>query len=226
MKYEVLDIMDIVERENDEASYIPEDAAQGYAELTVDEIIAINYRIAELAENEDVFACLWKARKSIYNSVRAVKAENSGSKFVGFGAGGDDEIDLVKVRPQDIVRNGTALTQFLTTITSTGVQDYESDSGGGYVKLSKYESRVYCGWVDPIDSPKAIGILIDHQGAQRKYRVDLLWSLIKDYPVIPHVPVLLRPNTTYKIQARYNVTGDDALEPVAVIAKIASQIGL
>ena len=221
--YEILDIMEIVERANEEASEIPEDRPRGYAGLTPDEIIAINYRLAEVAENEDVFACLWKARKSIYNSVRAVKAENPGAKFVGFGAGGDDEIDLIKARPQDIKKTGTALTKFLQSVTS-GVTYYESDTGDNYIELSKHESRVYCGWVDPIDSPKAIGVLIDHGGAQKKYRVDLLWSLARDYPVIPHKPVLLKPYTTYRIQARYLADGDDALEPVATIAKIASQI--
>lgn len=224
MEYEVLDIMNIVEEENAKAADIPSDEAKGLAELTADEIKAINYRIAEVAENPDVFACLWKARKSIYNAVRAVKKENPGTKFTGFGAGGDSEIDIVRVRPQDILRSGTALTDWLTDVASTGVAYYESGSNDDYINTGKYTSRVYCGWVDPIDSPKCVGVLVDHQGAQKKYRVDLLWSLSKDYPLVIHKPILFKPNTTYRVQVRYNETGDDALEPVGVIAAIASQI--
>lgn len=220
----IRDIMEIVTAENEKAMGFPEDPAKGLAELTPDEVRAINTRIAEIAENEDVFESLWQSRFAIYDAVRAVKKENPGTTFIGFGAGGDNEIDIVRIRPQDVVRGGTALTDWLTSVTATGVADYESGSGGDYVALGEGESRVYCGWVNPIASPKAVGVLIDHVGEQKKYRVDLLWSLNRDFPIVVHKPVLLRPNTRYKIQVRYNATGDDALQPVGVVVKIASQI--
>jgi len=220
----VYDIMDLVDRANKEAKMIPEDPARGLSDLTSDEIRAINNRIAEISENEDVFTCLWSARGAIYDAVRAVKRENPGTKFVGFGAGGDNELDLVKVRPKDIKRDGTALTDWTTDVTTAGIADYESDTGGAYIKLDKSEARVYCGWVDKASTPAALGVLIDHIGEQKKYRVDLLWGLTRDYPLIVHKPVLLRPNTSYKVQANYNITGTDALQVVGVIVKIASQI--
>ena len=207
----LMDINSIVEAENASVRSISGD--ENHAPLSADEIRAINNRIAEIAENPDVFGVLWKARKAIYRAVAAVKKENP-KPFEGFTAEGD-AYDLILLRPQDIKRDGTALTTFTTDVTAVGVADYESDTGGAAISLDKYEGRVYCGWADPVDVPKAVGVEIQRNNNDR-FIIPTLFSLCKDYPIIQHTPVIIKPYDSYKITVRYAATGTDRLMPVGV----------
>jgi len=217
----LMDINSIVDAENANPPSFSE--TEKMASLSAEEVVAINKRIAEVAENPDVFGVLWNARQAIYNAVRIVK-KNVHQDFKGFEAEGD-ELDLIIIRPQDVLRDGTALETFTTSVSATGVSDFESDTGGAEVTLSEEEARVYCGWIDPVDSPKSIGVMIQ-KGRSQSYIIPTPFKMCKDYPVIQHVPVIIKPKDSYKIQVRYNAIGTDALEPVGVRIVQAKSLNL
>ncbi|MCD6407237.1 hypothetical protein J7L81_05145 [Candidatus Aerophobetes bacterium] len=200
-------------------------ADKGKGSLDIGEIRAINKRLMSVAENEEVFACLWRAREAIYDMVRAVKWERKKGKFVGEGAEGDD-LDLILARPQDIKKAGTALTTWLFSATA-GTDYYESDSGDGKLTLgtgANAEGRVYCGWADPIDSPKMVAVL--YELPKRNILEPTPFELNKDYPVIAHTPIEIFPGNSYRIQCRYHTNGDDMARPICVIIKAAEKFSL
>jgi len=178
------------------------------------EMKLINRRLYEQVENEDVFRCLWWARWAIYRCVRRVKKETK-SDFRGIYAEGDD-LDLIVLRPQDVRKTGTVLTTWLFT-ASVGTDYYESDTGDADLVLgagATAEGRVYCGWADPIDSPKIVAVL--YELPKRNVLVPTPFELAKDYPVINHMPITIEPGQSYKIGCRYFAAGDDKARPIAV----------
>jgi len=219
-EFGIMDINRIVEIANSQAQ--PRPQTETLASLSADEVRAINERIAEIAENEEVFAVLWNAREDIYDIVRAVKKKNPGSEFKGMDAEGDD-LDLILVRPQDIKKTGTALTSWIFSATA-GTDYFESDTNDANLQLAEDEGRVYCGWADPIDSPKAVGVQFNLPGISKI--VPLNFDLSKDYPIIQHKPVKILPKVSYSIQVRYKATGTDALRPIAVYATKAANLSL
>jgi len=210
-EYSILDLKDLVKRVP--VTRIEADTSRGYGALEPDEIEAIHNRLLEIAENEEIFSILWENREAIYDAVRILKGKYPGRRFRGAKARGED-LDLMIVMPSDIKRGGTPLGTFDTDVSTAGVAYYESDSGDGKLTLPSDEARVYCGWADPVDNPLASKVAIELPDEIYVFR--LPFEFKKDYPVVGHEPVKIKPETQYRIRVYYSGTGTDALMPIAV----------
>jgi len=210
-EYSILDLRNLVKSTPVEPK--PADASRGYGALDADEIEAIHERLLEVAENEEVFSILWENREAIYDAVRLLKAKYPGRRFRGVRARGED-LDLMIVMPSDIKRGGTVLSTFVTDVSSAGEAYFESDTDNNKLTLPKDEARVYCGWVDPVDNPLASKVAIELPDEIIVIR--LPFEFKKDYPVVGHNAVVVKPETSYRIRAYYSGTGTDQLTPIAV----------
>jgi len=210
-EYSILDLRSLVKQTP--VTRIEANTAMGYGALEPDEIEAIHSRLLEVAENEEVFSILWQSREAIYDAVRILKGKYPGRRFRGPKARGED-LDLMIVMPSDIKKSGTELPSFEQTISSAGAAYYESDSGDAKLTLSSNEARVYCGWVDPVDTPLASKVAIELPDEIYVFRLPFEFKL--EYPVVGHDPVIVKPETQYRIKVYYSGTGTDALMPIAV----------
>jgi len=181
------------------------------AELRPDEVDAINKRLAQLVENEEVFGVIWEGREAIYEAVRAVKKWTH-TDFRGPLAEGDD-LDLEVIDAPDVKASGSALTTFEKSVTA-GTAFYWSGSGDAKIELDEDEALVIFGWYDPVDSPKATRVLF--QLPKRNFLVKLPFKFAKDIPMVVHDPVIIKPKESFLIQVRYDASGDDALMPIGV----------
>jgi len=181
------------------------------AELRPDEVDAINKRLAQLVENEEIFGVIWEGREAIYEAVRAVKKWTH-TDFRGPLAEGDD-LDLEVIDAPDVKASGSALTTFEKTVTA-GTAYYWSGSGDAKIELDEDEALVIFGWYDPVDSPKATRVLF--QLPKRNFLVKLPFKFAKDIPMVVHDPVIIKPKESFLIQVRYDANGDDALMPIGV----------
>jgi len=216
MYMSVLDIDEIIERENEKYSdtdtVFP--AEEGLGSLSGEEFKLINLRLGAIAENEVVFGILWSVRDAIYEVVRAVK-DSIGSNecvFAGEYAEGR-ELNLDIITPQDVKKTGTPLSDWLQSVSAGDVY-FESDSGDSKITLPEYEGRVYAGWVDTIDSPLLVKVMYDLP--KLKIIVNTPFELCKEYPAIRHKAVKLKPKDAYAIKVRYKASGDDEARPIAV----------
>ena len=189
--------------------------------LSPDEVAAINQRLLQVAENEEVFSALWEAREAIYEAVRAVKKWTK-TDFVGFGAEGDD-LDLDIIDAPMIKKSGSALTTFEQSVTA-GTAYYWSGSGDAKIQLDEDEAIVIVGWYDPVDSPKATRVLFDLP--KKNVLVKTPFKLNKDVPLIIHKPVIVKPKESFRIQVRYDANGDDSLMPIGVYIQKAADKSL
>jgi len=181
------------------------------AELRPDEVDAINKRLAQLVENEEIFGVIWEGREAIYEAVRAVKKWTH-TDFRGPLAEGDD-LDLEVIDAPDVKASGSALTTFEKSVTA-GTAYYWSGSGDAKIELDEDEALVIFGWYDPVDSPKATRVLF--QLPKRNFLVKLPFKFAKDIPMVVHDPVIIKPKESFLIQVRYDANGDDALMPIGV----------
>ena len=181
------------------------------AELRPDEVDAINKRLAQLVENEEIFGVIWEGREAIYEAVRAVKKWTH-TDFRGPLAEGDD-LDLEVIDAPDVKASGSALTTFEKSVTA-GTAFYWSGSGDAKIELDEDEALVIFGWYDPVDSPKATRVLF--QLPKRNFLVKLPFKFAKDIPMVVHDPVIIKPKESFLIQVRYDASGDDALMPIGV----------
>ena len=181
------------------------------AELRPDEVDAINKRLAQLVENEEVFGVIWEGREAIYEAVRAVKKWTH-TDFRGPLAEGDD-LDLEVIDAPDVKASGSALTTFEKSVTA-GTAYYWSGSGDAKIELDEDEALVIFGWYDPVDSPKATRVLF--QLPKRNFLVKLPFKFAKDIPMVVHDPVIIKPKESFLIQVRYDADGEDALMPIGV----------
>lgn len=215
--YSIIDLFNLVEQ-----TALPTFAdTEKYASLDDAEINAINKKLMQIAENDEVFGALWEARNAIYDAVRAVKKWTH-TNFVGFGAEGRD-LDLNILEPDDVVKNGTALTTFVQDVTA-GTAYYWSGANNGKVSLGMDEAIVIVGWYDPVDSPKAIRILAELP--KKNVIIDSPFYMNKDVPLIIHEPITLNPQDSFDVQVRYNEDGTDSLMPVGVHVRMASSRSL
>lgn len=191
------------------------------AQLDPEEVAAINKRLAQLAENEEVFGALWEARESIYEAVRAVKKWTK-TDFKGSYAEGD-ELDLDVIDAPDVKVNGTALAVFEKTV-SEGTAYYWSDTGNNKIQLDEDEAIVIVGWYDPVDSPKATRVLFELP--KRNFLVKLPFRFAKDMPLVVHEPVIIKPKESFRVQVRYDADGTDALMPIGVKITKAQNMSL
>jgi len=208
---DLLDIEEIVVRANKAAVTIAARLPE-FASLTTAEIERIHQRLMEIAENEYVFYALWSNRSIIYDAVRVVKAKRGKGEFMGAEAEGDN-LDLLILRPADIKKTGTALTNWVFTATA-GTDYFESATGDARLELPDYEARVYCGWADPVDSPKLECVLYELPTRNEPHPTPC--ELNSEYPVIVHKGVLIKPETAYRIQVRYHTNGTDMARPIGV----------
>jgi len=181
------------------------------AELTPDEVNAINERLAQLIENEEIFGVIWEGKEAVYEAVRAVKKWTH-TDFKGPQAEGD-ELDLDVIDAPDVMVSGTPLTKFEKSVTA-GTAYYWSDSGDEKVKLNEDEAIVIFGWYDPVDSPKATRVLF--QLPKRNFLVKLPFRFAKDLPMIVHRPVIVKPKEAFRVRVRYDADGEDALMPIGI----------
>jgi len=181
------------------------------AELSESEVKLIHDRLMVLAENEEVFGALWEAREAIYEAVRAVKKWTK-TDFKGAYAEGDD-LDLHVIDAPDIMVSGTPLTVFEKSV-SAGTAYYWSGPSDAKIQLNEDEAIVIVGWYDPVDSPKATRVKFELP--KRDYVVKLPFRFTKDVPLVVHDPVIIKPKESFRIQVRYDSSGDDALMPVGV----------
>jgi len=191
------------------------------AELRPDEVAAINERLAQLIENEEIFGVIWEGREAVYEAVRAVKKWTK-TDFRGPLAEGD-ELDLDVIDAPDVEVNGSALTTFEKTV-SAGTAYYWSGSGNAKVQLDEDEAIVIFGWYDPVDSPKATRVLFELP--KRNFLVKLPFKFAKDLPMVVHKPVLIKPKESFRIQVRYDADGDDALMPIGIKITKAQNVSL
>jgi len=218
--YSILDIDEIIERENEaiEAQYGKTGkvyaATEDYGSLSGEEVQMINLRIGQIAENEDVFAVLWSARRAIYEVVRAVKAKLKSTEAVFMGEFAEGkQLDIEPVMPADVKKGGTPLTDWLQTVTA-GEAYFESDSGDGKITLPDWEGRVYLGWIDTIDSPKLVSVM--YELSMRNVMVKTPFEMCKEFPLIRHRAIKLIPADSYRIKVKYKGDGDDMARPLAV----------
>jgi len=181
------------------------------AELTPDEVDAINKRLAQLVENEEIFGVIWEGKEAVYEAVRAVKKWTH-TDFKGPLAEGD-ELDLDVIDAPDVEATGTPLTKFEKSVTA-GTAYYWSGAGDEKIVLNDDEALVIFGWYDPVDSPKATRVLFELP--KRDFLVKLPFKFAKDIPMIVHDPVIIKPKESFLIQVRYDASGDDALMPIGV----------
>jgi len=191
------------------------------AALSPEEATAINKRLIQIAENDDIFAVLWKGRDKIYDAVRAVKKWTK-TDFHGPNAEGDD-LDLNIIDASDVVQSGTQLTTFVKNVTA-GTTYYWSGTNDDKVKLDDDEAIVILGWYDPIDSPKASRVLIELP--KRNFIANLSFELNKDVPLIVHEPIIVKPKESFRVQVRYKESGTDMLMPIGVHIRKASDRSL
>lgn len=187
------------------------------AALSPEEAHKINQRLIQIAENDDIFAVLWKGRNAIYDAVRAVKKWTK-TDFHGPNAEGDD-LDLNIIDATDVVKSGTALTTFVQDVTA-GKAYYWSTIDDEKVKLNDDEAIVILGWYDPIDSPKASRILIELP--KRNFIANLPFEMNKNLPLIVHEPIVVKPKESFRVQVRYKESGTDMLMPIGVHIRKAS----
>ena len=228
MRMSVLDIDEIIERENEkyrgrEKDIVFEGGA-GVAPLTGEEVMLINLRLGQIAENDVIFGFLWSARSAIYEMVGAVKKklESNEAVFKGEYAEGK-ELDCFIARPKDIKKGGTALTDWLQSV-SAGTAYYESDTNNAKLTLPDHEGRVYLGWVDTIDSPKLDAVM--YELSRQSIIVETPFELCREFPAIRHRAIKVFPEDTYRIQVRYKASGDDEARPILVIVTTAEKKSL
>jgi len=187
-------------------------------ELTPDEVAAINERLAQIAENEEVFSALWEAREAVYEAVRAVKKWTK-TDFKGALAEGD-ELDLDIIMPDDTEKTGSQRTVWEYSVSTAGTEYFWSGSGDEKVTLDEDEAILIVGWYDPVDSPKASRVMFELP--KRNFYVNLPFDMAKDVPLIIHKPEIIKPKEKFAIQVRYNAAGTDALRPVGVYIRKAA----
>lgn len=200
------------------------EGVSGRASLNGDEVKAVHDRLHQIAENEDVFACLWDAKDHILDMVSQVKAQNANSPFVGAGAEGN-QLDMRMLIPSDVDKTGTAQTTWVFS-ASEGTDYYESAASDGDCTTGEDEGRVYCGWVDPIDEPKMVNVQYSKDGGLTQMLVDTPFDMVKDYPIVRHKPFKVFTEQDYNVQVRYDAGGDDKAIPVAVVIRRKKNLGL
>lgn len=209
---DILDIDELIAREmTNLSSYSSE---PGLAELSVQEQEAILTRLGDIACNDDVFGVLWSVREAIFDVVRAVKASirNSECIFKGEDAEGK-QLDMMILMPEDIVRNGTAITSFLQNVTA-GTAYYLSGENDSNIQTPDWEGVVYAGWYDPVESPKLEKVKYNLPTGARI--IETPFGLMDEVPLVRHKAIKITPETYYSIEVRYGADGLDAARPVGV----------
>lgn len=216
-EYSIKDIFDMVNVGS--LPSFPEEPK--YAELSPEEVKAINDRLLTIAENEEAFSALWEARNQIYEAVRMVK-KRTHTDFKGSNAEGDD-LDLHFIMPWNVKKHGTPLSTFYQDVTA-GTDYYWSDTNDAKVELDEDEGLVIVGWYDPIASPKPARVLFELP--KRNFLSDLPFKMNKDTPVVIHEPIIVGPKDKFRIQVHYLEDGKDALMPIGVLITKAENFTL
>ena len=163
-------------------------------------------------------------KKAIIDVIREVKKETR-QEFLGPYARGS-ELTAVEIRPQDVLRGGTALTTWLSSV-SAGVAWFESGAGNAAIECPEHEGRAYIGFVDVVDTPRVVAIQLE-KGGDPQIPVAMDFEKCSEYPVIQlPTPWKITPRDRYRIQVRYHSPGNDSLRPLGLrIATAATLISL
>ncbi|MEM1551566.1 MAG: hypothetical protein QXH03_02715 [Candidatus Bathyarchaeia archaeon] len=184
------------------------------AALSSDEVAIFRDQLQKIMSevNPSVAKIISANAEVLINLIRRVKTETK-SSFKGATARGK-ELTIELCRPSWFLRNGTPITTWLYTATA-GTSWFISGAGNAPVALPEDEGFAFLAWADPIDTPKAEAIQLE-KGGDLYVPESLPWDLTKEYPVIPlKEPWVILPEDSYRIQVRYNISGDDKLQPIA-----------
>lgn len=89
-------------------------------------------------------------------------------------------------------------------------------------------SHVILGWIDPVSYPKAASVQLVYDDPWPEEFLDWHWREAQAHYETPvyelRQPWIITPGRTYRVNARYDATGQDKLQPIAFTIKRARDL--